>query len=158
MHIVLCISLYASSLLHIIILSSYYASHYIHHSLCIQFLSFHFMQFCILLYTYHARNFISCISANASYQMQHILYAYIISLHASYISMHIVLIYHYMEFCISFHTYHARHFILCISTYASYHKHLIICITSYMHLITSHLNCTHLCICYVYCLVHFNCC
>ena len=41
MHIVLCVSLYASSLLHRIILSSYNPSHYIHHSLWIQFRSFH---------------------------------------------------------------------------------------------------------------------
>ena len=32
-----------------------------------------------------------------------------------------------MQFCISFFTYNARHFMLCISIYASYHVHFSIC-------------------------------
>ena len=91
-----------------------------------------------------------CILSYASHKIciNHLITRIIVNAYISYIS--------YMEFCISFIL------MLCISTYASYHMHLIICLTFYMHLILCIpfyvLNCTHFYICYVYFLVHLNCC
>ena len=97
-----------------------------------------FMHLKLYIFSYASHNI--CIN--------HLITCIIDNAYSSYIS--------FMEFCISFI------FILCISTNASYHIHLIICLTFYMHLILCIpfyvLNCTHLCICYVYFLVHLNCC
>ena len=122
LHIVMCISFYASSLLHDV--------HTMHLILCIIVYAyssyyFIFLQFYILFYTYHLMHISLCILTNVYLKL---------CIHHPIIST-LVYTYNFYHFILCKFAFHFVHIMQVLRFYAPEPMHLIICISSYMHII-----------------------